>query len=321
MMPYIFSIGEFQLRYYSLMIILGLFLTIYFSKKRAAHFGVKPKDMENILIVVFIMAIIGTRLYYVLFNWSYYSKNLLDIFAVWKGGLAIHGGVIGGFIGAIIAHRYYKIPVLFIVDIIAPLLLAAQGLGRFGNFANGEAHGVPTITPPEIIFRFKPVFADFWTTTLQTLNISNAPQDISTIANLIKKSDVIINFQGIAYQLKEYVNWGISFTNKYMPAAYIEFGTLPVHPTFFYEMILNFIGAFIIIFALWRKDKYLGTGIVFGTYLIAYGFIRGFVTLFRADDLMFYFLRAPHIASVIFIMIGSILIINGSIKLKQEETK
>lgn len=316
MMPYLLQIGSFELRYYSLMYIIGLLLSIYLAKRRAKQLGVKPEIMENIVILIFIFSIIGGRLYYVLFNWDYYAQDPLSALAIWNGGLAIHGGVIAGGISAIFIQRYYKLAPLFTLDIIAPLLLLSQGIGRFGNFANGEAHGVPTITPPEIIFRIKPVFTEFWATTLSTLKLDNTPESISSIAMMIKSSDIFINFSDKAYQLKEYVPWGISFPPTYMPPAYLEFGTLPVHPTFFYEMILNFIFAGLMLYFFWRKDKYIGSGIILGSYFISYGFIRGFITFFRADDLMWGVFRAPHIASIGFIIFGVLLIVRGYRKVK-----
>ena len=316
MMPYLFKIGNFELRIYSLMIIIGLLLTLYITSKKMKKMGYEQEYFENMIIVVFIAALLGARIYYVMFNWEYYKNDPLEIFKVWHGGLAIHGGVILGFVASVIYAHYIKIKVMFFGDLIAPWLLFGQGLGRFGNFANGEAHGVPTIIPPDIIFRLKPIFTDFWATVLNTFNLSNNPESISKL-NEIVKNGAEVTFQGKVYELKEYVPWGISFTNKYMPAAYRDFGTLPVHPTFFYEMILNFTGAFIM-FLFWRNDKNISTGLIFGIYLVSYGLIRAFVTMFRADDLMLGVLRAPHVASLAFVSVGIFLVIRARYILKKE---
>ena len=316
MMPYLFKIGNFELRIYSLMIIIGLLLTLYITRKKMEKMGYKQEYFENMIIVVFIAALLGARIYYVMFNWEYYKNDPLEIFKVWHGGLAIHGGVILGFVASVIYAHYIKIKVMLFGDLIAPWLLFGQGLGRFGNFANGEAHGVPTITPPDIIFRLKPIFTDFWATVLNTFNLSYNPESISKLNDIVKNG-AEVTFQGRVYELKEYVPWGISFTNKYMPAAYRDFGTLPVHPTFFYEMILNFTGAFIM-FLFWRNDKNISTGLIFGIYLISYGLIRAFVTMFRADDLMLGVLRAPHVASLAFVSIGIFLVIRARYILKKE---
>ena len=315
MMPYLFKIGNFELRIYSLMIIIGLLLTLYITRKKMEKMGYEQEYFENMIIVVFIAALLGARIYYVMFNWEYYKNDPLEIFKVWHGGLAIHGGVILGFVASVIYAHYIKIKVMFFGDLIAPWLLFGQGLGRFGNFANGEAHGVPTIIPPDIIFRLKPIFTDFWATVLNTFNLSNNPESISKLNDIVKNG-AEVTFQGRVYELKEYVPWGISFTNKYMPAAYRDFGTLPVHPTFFYEMILNFTGAFIM-FLFWRNDKNISTGLIFGIYLISYGVIRALVTMFRADDLMLGVLRAPHVASLAFVSVGVFLVIRARYILKK----
>ncbi len=316
MMPYLFKIGNFELRIYSLMIIIGLLICIYMAGRKMVKMGYKKEYLENMIIVVFIAALIGARIYYVIFSWEYYKDNPLEIFAVWHGGLAIHGGVIMGFIAALIYSHYLKIKVMLFGDLIAPWLLFGQGLGRLGNFANGEAHGVPTITPPDIIFQFKPVFIDFWNTVLNTFNLSNTPESVSKLNDIVKQG-AEVTFQGKVYELKEYVPWGISFTDKYMPAAYRDFGTLAVHPTFFYEMILNFTAA-TIMYYFWRNSRNISTGLIFGIYLVSYGLIRGFVTMFRADDLMLGFIRAPHAASLAFICAGIFLIIRAKKILKED---
>ncbi len=315
MMPYLFKIGNFELRIYSLMIITGLLICIFMAGRKMVKMGYKKEYLENMIIVVFIAALIGARIYYVIFSWEYYKDNPLEIFAVWHGGLAIHGGVIMGLIAALIYSHYLKIKVMLFGDLIAPWLILGQGLGRLGNFANGEAHGVPVITPPEIIFRLKPVFTDFWTSVLYTFNLNSTPENVSKL-NEIAKNGAEVTFQGKVYELKEYVPWGISFTDKYMPAAYRDFGTLAVHPTFFYEMILTFTAA-AIMYYFWRNSKNISTGLIFGIYLVSYGLIRGFVTMFRADDLMLGFIRAPHVASLAFIFIGIFLIIRAKKILKE----
>lgn len=316
MMPYLFRIGGFELRIYSLMIITGLLISIFMARSKAKKMNFKPEIIENMVIAVFLCALLGARIYYVIFKWDYYGNNPSEIFAIWHGGLAIHGGVIAGFIAALLYAKYIKIKVMFFGDIIAPWLLFSQGLGRIGNFANGEAHGVPVITPPDIIFRLKPIFNDFWAAVLSRFSLSDTPESVSKLKDIAARG-AEVSFNGRIYELKEYVPWGVSFTDKYMPAAYLDFGTLPVHPTFFYEMILNFLGA-LFMYYFWRKDEYISTGFIFGIYLILYGFIRGFVTMFRADDLMLGFMRAPHAASLAFICLGVFLVIRGKKLLKSK---
>jgi phosphatidylglycerol:prolipoprotein diacylglycerol transferase len=294
MHPHLFSIGNFELRIYSLMLIIAVFVGLYFSSRRAKSLGYDGKLVENAAIASFAGGILGARLYFVIFNWDFYSANPGEILQVWHGGLAIHGGIILGIISAFIFCRLQKFSLITLGDLFAPFIILGQGLGRIGNFANGEAHGVPTLTPPSVIFQIKPAFQAFWQETLYVAGLSNTPPSVSTLAD---KIPMTVEHAGKAYELKEYVPWGVSFPPTYNPAAWQEFGTLPVHPTFFYEMILNFIAAAILVI-LWRKDKNIGTGTVFALYLVFYGLIRGFVTFFRADDLMFGPLRAPHLASI-----------------------
>lgn len=310
MFPYIFKIGNFELRYYSLMYLLGILISIYFVKRRGKSLGFDPQKIENIILFTFLGAILGARIYYVLFKWEFYKNTPLEMFAIWHGGLAIHGGVLGGVITLFFLSKLNKFKMFTLGDLIVPFLLLSQGIGRFGNFANGEAHGVPTITPLSIIFSVKNRFPEFWANLLNTLHLDNNPVSISKISSFINSSPVNIPFENTIYQLKYYVPWGVSFPPKYLSPAYMEFGTLPVHPTFFYEMVLNFMGAFILIY-LWRNDQEIGRGRLMGLYLIFYGFIRAFVTFFRADDLMIGFLRAPHLASLIMIIIGSIMVWRG----------
>ena len=136
MMPYLFKIGNFELRIYSLMIIIGLLICIVMAGRKMVKMGYKKEYLENMIIVVFIAALIGARIYYVIFQWNYYKNDPLEIFAVWHGGLAIHGGVIMGFIAALIYSHYLKIKVMLFGDLIAPWLILGQGFGRLCNFAN-----------------------------------------------------------------------------------------------------------------------------------------------------------------------------------------
>lgn len=307
MFPYLFKIGNFELRIYSLMYIIAIFIGLFFIKKRAKSLHQDPGIIENIIIVSFFGGIIGARLYYVLLRWDFYSQYPYEIIAFWHGGLAIHGGLIGGVLtGYLYARKRYNF--LYLSDLILPFLLLGQGIGRFGNFANGEAHGVPTITPPDIIFRFKNIFPEFWRVVKSTFNLPDGVEGMNLLNRMLEQKKVlIVEFQNKFYELKEYVPFGVRFPSKYNPPAYLEFGSLPVHPTFFYEMILNFIGATILIY-FWKKDEQIGKGVITGLYLIFYGVIRGFVTTFRADDLMVGYFRAPHIVSFVLILIGGLLI-------------
>lgn len=141
MNPEMFSIGSFSLRWYSFFILAGIMLGLIiaaFEEKRKGF----PKDFVIDLGFWLILAgIVGARAYYVLFNLDYYIKEPLQVFATWNGGLAIHGGIIGGLIALIIFCKKKKVEVIRACDLAVPSLIIAQAIGRWGNFFNSEAHG------------------------------------------------------------------------------------------------------------------------------------------------------------------------------------
>jgi len=312
MFPTLFKIGFFELRVYSLMYIIGLLICIYMVKKRSDLLGVSKESVENAVIITFLFSILGARIYYVLFRWDYYQGSLFEMVAIWHGGLAIHGGIIFGITTVLIYCKMKNINPFKLGDLIVPWLLLGQGLGRIGNLANGEAHGVPTITPPSVIFQMKNGFQEFWSAALSQQGLINSPESISKLANRLP---VDVNFKGAVLTLKEYFSWGMSFADYRGTPAYQEFGSLPVHPTFIYEMVLNLL-FFIPLYILWRKKENIGKGQIVGLYLIFYGFIRGFVTFFRADDLMAGPFRAPHIISAIMVIVGLWFIYSGKTRSK-----
>lgn len=139
-----FSIFGIDIRWYSLLILIGIVIGVLLLEREAKKFKY-PKDLIfNMCFWTIIIGIIGARLYYVLFNFSYYKSNLLEIFAVWNGGLAIHGGLIAGAITVIFFAKKYHLNFLKLLDMAAPSLILAQAIGRWGNFFNGEAHGIAT---------------------------------------------------------------------------------------------------------------------------------------------------------------------------------
>ena len=144
MNPVIFAIFGIDIQWYSILILIGIVIGLILLEKEAKKFKY-PKDLIfNICFWAIIMGIIGARLYYVIFNFSYYSNNLLEIFAIWNGGLAIHGGIIAGVLTVLFFAKKYHLNFLKLLDMAAPSLILAQAIGRWGNFFNGEAHGIAT---------------------------------------------------------------------------------------------------------------------------------------------------------------------------------
>ncbi|RSL30772.1 prolipoprotein diacylglyceryl transferase [Salibacterium salarium] len=138
-----FDIGPLTVYWYGIIIGLGALIGYIIANKEANKRGL-PKDiLADLLIFAIPIAIFCARLYYVVFRWGYYSQNPAEILAVWEGGLAIHGGLIGAVLTAIVFTRIRKISFWKIADITAPSIILAQAIGRWGNFMNQEAHGGP----------------------------------------------------------------------------------------------------------------------------------------------------------------------------------
>ena len=130
--------------WYGILIGLGVFLAAWYGIRRIDDFGFTADLVYDVLIWALPSAIVGARLYYVIFEWSYYSQHPADIIAVWKGGLAIYGGVIGALIAVAICCRKYRLNIASAFDVASLGLLIGQIIGRWGNFFNSEAYGLVT---------------------------------------------------------------------------------------------------------------------------------------------------------------------------------
>lgn len=144
MNPFVFELGSFSLRWYTLIIFIAFVVVSYLVFKECKRFNLNKDYVFNLIFWTVIFGFLGARLYYVIFNWSYYSGNLLEIIKVWQGGLAIHGGIIAGVITIIVYTKKYSVNTLKILDICSVPLLLGQAIGRWGNFFNSEAHGSAT---------------------------------------------------------------------------------------------------------------------------------------------------------------------------------
>lgn len=142
-----FSIGSLSVTWYSIVITVGILLAALYVYFRFKEAGLSVDDLIDFALFVVPSGIIGARLYYVLFRLEYYIDNPGEIFMIWNGGLAIYGGVIAGGIAAVLVARHKKIKMLKILDMLAPAVMMAQSIGRWGNFANVEAFGGPTSLP------------------------------------------------------------------------------------------------------------------------------------------------------------------------------
>jgi phosphatidylglycerol:prolipoprotein diacylglycerol transferase len=131
-------------KFYGVIIAFGFILAALFGGRKAYVWKMSLDSMVDVLIYGIIGAVIGARLYYVAFQWDAYKDNLLSIFKIWEGGLAIYGGIIGGLITAYFVAKKTKLPFLKLLDLIGMALPIGQGIGRWGNFTNQEAFGINT---------------------------------------------------------------------------------------------------------------------------------------------------------------------------------
>ena len=142
--PSYFTVFGFRIYFYGVLIALGFILAIICCTRICKRFGIKEDDMYDAILVIIPTAIIGARLYYVLFELERYIANPAEIFALRDGGLAIYGGVIACIIALWILCRHKKIPLPAMLDVIVFGLLIGQIIGRWGNFMNREAFGAET---------------------------------------------------------------------------------------------------------------------------------------------------------------------------------
>ncbi|WP_346894424.1 prolipoprotein diacylglyceryl transferase [Clostridium sp. UBA7503] len=143
MNPVAISIFGLDVMWYGIVICSGTMLALLLSQYTCKLKGINYDDVLTIFLIAFPISIIGARLYYVLFEFGYYKDNLMDIFNIRQGGLAIHGGLIAAVIVVYICTKRKGIKLSPALDMAAPCIILAQAIGRWGNFFNQEAHGGP----------------------------------------------------------------------------------------------------------------------------------------------------------------------------------
>lgn len=139
--PIAFTLGPLTIRWYALLIVSGIILAYFVAQHEATKRGLHEDFLSDLLLWTLPIAIISARLYYVINKWDYYGQNPGQIIAIWEGGIAIHGALIGAFITAYIFCRVKNVSFLKVADITAPSILIGQIIGRWGNFVNQEAYG------------------------------------------------------------------------------------------------------------------------------------------------------------------------------------
>ncbi|MFB5088674.1 prolipoprotein diacylglyceryl transferase [Psychrobacillus sp. PGGUH221] len=139
--PVAFSLGPLEVRWYGVIIALGIILAFIVAQREMVKRGFHPEYLTDLLIWAVPLAIVGARIYYVIFKWDFYSQNPEKIIQIWNGGIAIHGALIASFLTAYFFTKKRGTSFWKLTDVVAPSLLIGQAVGRWGNFMNQEAHG------------------------------------------------------------------------------------------------------------------------------------------------------------------------------------
>ncbi len=155
------NLGFFSIKWYGLLIALSILLGLNLSKKLARSRGIDPHLISEILPSLVLSSIIGARIYYVIFEYRQFSGdnfftpikifnmylNIPSSLAIWEGGIAIHGALLGGFLSIYLFCKSKKIPLKIFLDLLMPSVILGQAIDRWGNFFNNEAFGIPTNLP------------------------------------------------------------------------------------------------------------------------------------------------------------------------------
>ncbi len=144
MNPVLTEIFGFEIKWYSFLMFMAMIIGYSLIYLEAKKFKANQDFIFNLSFWTVIAALIGARLYYVVFNWQVYASDTTAIFKLWEGGLAIHGALLFGFLMAWLYCYRYKVRIFKVTDILVPAIILGQAIGRWGNFFNSEAHGAAT---------------------------------------------------------------------------------------------------------------------------------------------------------------------------------
>lgn len=205
--PVAFSILEYDVMWYGILIGIGVVLAVIISYNRANRHGIESERILDLVIWILPIGVIGARLYYVIFDWDYYStQGFISIINTRGGGLAIHGGIIAGAITAYLLCKHYKIEFLEILDLLLPAVALAQAIGRWGNFFNSEAHGGPTDLPWAILVNGEYVHPTFLYESIWCLGLFFF---LSYIDNHRKFTGQVACLYGILYSVERFFVEGL----------------------------------------------------------------------------------------------------------------
>lgn len=272
-----FSIGKFEVAWYAVIILSAIILSVLIGYYGfAKRLGMNDDILITGVTLAVVLCILGTRLYYVIFN-SEGINSFWDIFNLRKGGLAIHGGIITLIIFLPIYCKVKKMKILTLIEIVIPLLMISQCIGRWGNFINQEAFG-----------SLVPFSGELENNTLTAAQLLEQREYLSRllIPDFIIDNMYIDTISSVAPTIGYY------------------------HPTFLYESVFNFIGFGLYMFLRrFVKQIKVGDGLCF--YLVWYGALRFFIESLRTDALLFFNtgLKTAQLISILFIIVGVTLFI------------
>lgn len=147
MNPVAFTIFGLSIRWYGILLSMGILVGILIAYNEAKRLGRDPEYILDLALWCVPAAVIGARAYYVILEWDYYNGDIMRMINIREGGLAIHGALIAAVLTGYIFTKVKKISFWQTADIVAPSIIIGQAIGRWGNFMNGEAHGGPTNLP------------------------------------------------------------------------------------------------------------------------------------------------------------------------------
>ncbi|MGM0902632.1 MAG: prolipoprotein diacylglyceryl transferase [Bacillota bacterium] len=139
--PIAISLGPIQVHWYGVIIGLGIALALWLAMREGEKRGLDKDLFADLMLWAIPIAILSARIYYVIFQWEYYVQHPSEILAIWNGGIAIHGALIGAVVTAYIFTKKRNVSFWKVADIAAPSIILGQAIGRWGNFINQEAHG------------------------------------------------------------------------------------------------------------------------------------------------------------------------------------
>lgn len=202
MYRYLLVIRDFQLPAYGVMAVIGYLVGMYFVNKEATRNSIKPIIIQSLSMWIIVGMLIGARIWYVWENWSQFAPNPLSIFKLWEGGMVFYGGFIGGFTGGILFIRLAKLPLPKVMDIMAPGIAIAVGIGRIGCFLNGCCYGRVTDSCIGISFPEKWNPPAYWDHLQRGLISNGASHSLPVIpTQLISALNLLIIF-GILWKTR-----------------------------------------------------------------------------------------------------------------------